>query len=102
MKFLEATGQVLFLVTRGLALWLLIPFAFIAWLLVHSWAQRASLRQTACWYDSNFTLLLAKTFLRPQIANAGDARFIGVSRMRDFPTHKLHWFGSLADFSTQP
>ena len=99
MKFLEATGQLLFLVIRGLALWVLIPFAFLAWLLVHSWAQRASLRRAASWYDSNFTLLLAKALLTPQIKKLGNARFIGISQMRDLPAHNLHWLGSLADFS---
>lgn len=33
MKVIEAVGQILFLVMRGLMLWGLIPFALLAWLL---------------------------------------------------------------------
>lgn len=100
MKAVEAAGQLLFLVTRGLALWILIPLAFVSWLLVHSWAQRASVRQAACWYDSNFTLVLRLALLRRQIAKSGGVRFIRASEMRGLPARKLRWLGGLADFST--
>lgn len=100
MKVIEAAGQILFLVVRGLMLWGLIPFAFLAWLLVHSWAQRASLRQATCWYDANVTLLLAKGLLRPQFKRSGRVRFLGLSRMRGLPAHKIHWFSGVLDLST--
>lgn len=100
MKFLEMTGQLLFLVIRGILLWILIPFAFLAWVLMHSWAQRASLRQATCWYDANLSLLLAKGLLRPQIRTVGRVPFLGLSQMRGRPTHTLHWLSSVLDLST--
>ena len=84
-------GWVLFLVIRGIILWGLIPFASIAWLLVHCWAQKASLGQAICWYDQNFNLALVKGPLRPLIGQEVDARFTGLSGMRNLATYKIRW-----------
>ena len=37
MKFLNGIGWFLLLVVRGALLWVLVPFAFLAWLLIHWW-----------------------------------------------------------------
>ena len=42
MNALSRTGWVLVVLVRGLLLWVLIPFAFLSWLLLHWRAQKAS------------------------------------------------------------
>lgn len=84
-------GWLLFLAVRGIVLWVLIPFAFLAWLLVHSWAQKASLGQAICWYDQNLNLALVKDPLRLLIGNEVDARFLGISQMRALATYRIRW-----------
>lgn len=68
MNTLSRTGWLLVLLVRGLALWILIPFASLAWLFLHSWIQKASPRQALCWYDTQLTLGLARGPFRLMIA----------------------------------
>lgn len=58
MRFLKGIGLLLLILVRGCALWVMFPFAFVAWLFVHSWVQKASLRQVLCWYHAQLVLLL--------------------------------------------
>lgn len=88
-KFVQGLGLFILLIVRGFALWVLIPFAFLAWLMVHSWAQRASLGQAISWYDGIFCLLLVKGPLRPLVRLEGEARFVGVSQMDTLPSFRL-------------
>ncbi|AXL13370.1 hypothetical protein DXT68_15455 [Microbacterium foliorum] len=85
------TGWGLFLVIRGVFLWVLIPFATIAWLLVHSWAQGASLGQAICWYDGTFNLVLVKGLLRPFIGKEVAAKFVGLSNMGAVVPYRIRW-----------
>lgn len=92
MKLLSGIGWVLFLLIRGLALWVLLPFSVLAWLLIHSWAQRASVGQAICWYDQNFNLLLAKGLLWPLLATEiKGGKFVRLSQMGSLSTYKIRW-----------
>lgn len=87
---LGVLGGLLFLLFRIVALWMLIPIAFLAWLLVHFWAQRASLPQTLCWYDSNVNAAVIKALLRLLRRPATDKmKFVGLSEMRTLETYRL-------------
>lgn len=88
-KFFQGLGWFFLLIVRGLALWVLIPMSFLAWLMVHSWAQRASLGQAISWYDGNFCLLLINGPLRPLVRLEGEARFHAISQMRTLPPFRL-------------
>ena len=74
MRFLKGMGALLLLLVRGVLLWVLIPFAFLVWLLIHSWAQKASFRQALNWYHAYVLLALLK----------GPFRFLGVSGRASF------------------
>lgn len=81
MRFLEGAGAMLFLLVRGVVLWVLIPFAFLAWLLVHFWAQKASFRQALSWYHAYVFLALVKGPFRFLVVS-GRPSFRGVPKMR--------------------
>jgi len=90
-KFTRTLGWLLFLSIRGVLLWLLVPFAALSWLCVHSWLQGATLRQSICWYEMNVNLVIARGPLRPFLGSeAGSGRFAPLSQMGALPPHKIH------------
>ncbi|PRB13288.1 hypothetical protein [Microbacterium sp. MYb62] len=93
MNALSRTGWVLVVLVRGLLLWVLIPFAFLSWLLVHSWAQKALRRQVLCWYDAHLTLGLARGPFRLMIAPE-HRRFERIPRMVTVEPRKASLFGA--------
>ncbi len=86
MTFIEGTIWLLLLLVRGLVLWLLVPFAVVAWVLVHWWAQRASIAQAICWHDQilvGFLVLVPfrmVMYFKPELSTT---RFLRLSEMRD-------------------
>lgn len=98
MKFFAGVCWFLLLVVRGVLLWLVIPVAVASWLLVHWWAQKASIAQAICWYDQNlWAILILIPFrvlkrLDPQVASA---RFLSVSSMSDVKTYKISFVSEL-------
>ncbi|MGO4489399.1 hypothetical protein [Microbacterium sp. 2RAF4] len=92
MNALSRTGWVLVVLVRGLLLWVLIPFAFLSWLLLHSWAQKASRRQALCWYDAHLTVALARGPFRLMIA-PDNRRFDRIPRMATVEPRKTSLVG---------
>lgn len=99
MKFFENVALLLILLIRGLLLWVLIPFGFLAWVVVHVWAQDASLRQALAWYDGTVFALLMKGPFRLVIPPERRVPFVGMSRMGKIEAHRVR-FSDLVDFST--
>ncbi|WEK61673.1 MAG: hypothetical protein P0Y60_02605 [Candidatus Microbacterium colombiense] len=93
MRLLSGLGAILFLILRGCVLWLLIPFAFLAWLLFHSWAQRATLRQALCWYDACLTLGLVRGMLRPLLRPSRSFSVRALPRMSALESHRIRLVG---------
>ena len=91
MRFIGVVGWVLVLYIRGFALLILIPVALAAWILVHCWAQDASLRQTIAWYDLNFVAILVNGPFRIVIPASGRPRFAALSTMGTSPGHRVTW-----------
>lgn len=91
MKIVEGLAWLLVLASRGLARWVLLPFAFLAWVTVHCWAQQASLQQAFAWYDANFTLMLANGPLRFAFRASPRPRFVRLSRMREGQENEISW-----------
>lgn len=92
MKSLAGFSGMLLLIVRGFVLWFLIPFSTVAWLLIHSWAQKATLGQAICWYDWNFIAFLLLMPFRPALRySTGDERirFLRISEMRVIQTYKI-------------
>lgn len=92
MNALSRTGWILVLLVRGLLLWILIPVAFLSWLLIHSWAQKASRRQALRWYDAHLTLALARGPFRLRIAPEY-RRFDRIPMMATVEPRKTSFFG---------
>ncbi|MFS0852972.1 hypothetical protein [Microbacterium sp. 179-I 3D4 NHS] len=84
--------MLLVFVLHSIALWVLIPFGFVAWLLVHAWAQKVSPRQAVAWYDTNLMAAWAHGPFR-MLADA-DSRppFVGISQMGAVPGSKIPLF----------
>lgn len=95
MKFANGLGWFLFLTIRGIALWALIPIATLAWLLLHSWAQKASIGHAICWYDRNFNLALVRGPLRPLIGLGKSGSFVPLFKMRTMPTYRIRWVAEM-------
>ncbi len=91
MRVVAGIAMLLLLFVRGFVLWFLIPFSVVAWLLVHSWAQKARLRQAICWYDMNLFVLLMLVPFRPALryATGGKVRFGRISEMRVLETYRI-------------
>lgn len=92
LKIIAGIAAVLLLIVRGFVLWFLIPLSTVAWLLVHSWAQKATLGQAICWYDWNFIALLLLAPFRPALRySTGEEkmRFLRISEMRVMRTYKI-------------
>ncbi|MDF2561427.1 MAG: hypothetical protein K0R99_2873 [Microbacterium sp.] len=92
MKIVAGIAGLLLLIVRGFVLWFLIPFSILAWLLVHSWAQKARLGQAICWYDWNFAAFLFLVPFRPALRySTGEEkiRFLRMSEMREMPTYRI-------------
>lgn len=81
-----------FLLIRGLVLWILVPFAIVAWIFVHWWAQRVSIGQAICWYDQNFLVILILVpfrYLMHRNPELRAAKFIPLSGMPTTKTYKM-------------
>ena len=89
MKFIDGFGWFLVLIFRGILLWALIPFSFLAWLVCHCWAQKASLRQAVSWYDFNLVAALANGPFRPLVVRSRRPEFIGISDMARVVPHRI-------------
>lgn len=66
---MPALPAFIFGIVRGLALYLLIPLAFVIWLLAFLWIFRysKSLPQFVSWVDYNFSVSLIRGPLRPLV-----------------------------------
>lgn len=93
MRFLKGIGLLLLILVRGCALWVMFPFAFVAWLFVHSWVQKASLRQVLCWYHAQLVLLLVNGPFRLLFAVEERPHFRDVPKMSAVEPHKIRLFG---------
>ncbi|WP_029258227.1 MULTISPECIES: hypothetical protein [unclassified Microbacterium] len=93
MRFLKGIGMLLLILVRGCALWVMFPFAFVAWLLVHSWAQKASVRQALCWYHAHLLVLLLNGPFRPFFAADERPHFRDVPKMSAVEPHKIRLIG---------
>jgi hypothetical protein len=82
-------GWFLILSVRGLLLWLVVPFAFLAWLLVHRRWQKASLRQTLSWYDANLVGILVNGPFRMLIRPDLRPELVTLSAMSKIAPHRI-------------
>ncbi|GAA1134866.1 hypothetical protein GCM10009651_18650 [Microbacterium natoriense] len=98
MSFPEGLGWLLLHFFRGLALWVVIPSAFLAWLLVHSWAQKASLKQALAWYDANLIAALSNGPFRWLMRREARPSFVRMSGMSTISTQRIPWFDVSALF----
>lgn len=89
MKFLTAIVWLAILVIRGIALWLLIPLAFLAWLVVHAWLNDASPTQVIAWYDANFVVALVRGPFRLLIPAQNRPRFVGLTEFAASSPHRV-------------
>lgn len=99
MQFLNLVGGFLLFVIRMILLWVLIPFAFIAWGLVHWWAQKASVGQSICWYDSNYFMVMLVgplRFMRVSNPELKNARILRFSEMREVEPYPIRLIGNIA------
>lgn len=85
-------------IVRGLALWGVIPVATLAWLLVHIWAQGASLRQVVAWYDANLIAALSNGPFRWLMRREVRPSFVRMSGMSTISTQRIPWFDVSALF----
>lgn len=92
MKLREGIAWLAVLIVRGLALWLLIPLAALAWLLLHVWVQKASLRQAVGWYDVNLIATLVSGPFQPLVSSERRPAFMGLSEMRTSTAQRIPWF----------
>ncbi len=62
-----SVAAVTLLVTRGILLWLVIPFGFISWICASRWmrVRQVSLGQFLGWVDNNLVAGLQRSALRP-------------------------------------
>ena len=89
VKFLTGIAWLAILVIRGIALWLLIPLALLAWLVVHAWANDASPGRVIAWYDVNMIAALAIGPFRVLIPAAGRPRFVGLTEFATTSRHRV-------------
>lgn len=95
MGSIEGTGWFAILCARGLLLWIVLPFAFLAWMLVHIWVQHATLKQALAWYDGILFAVLTQGPFRLMVPAPRRVRFVGPSGMREIVPHKGFDDGSL-------
>ena len=95
MKFLNGVGWFLLLFVRGALLWVLVPFSFLAWVSIHWWWQKASLRQALSWYDSNMIAGLTNGPFRFLMRPGPRPRLTGMSKMALTEPHTI----TLLDFN---
>jgi hypothetical protein len=91
VRFVFGVGWFALLVLRGLLLWALIPFAILAWLLVHRWAQKASFRQSLSWYDRNAVVVLVNGPFRFLAEPDQRPRLLRIVDMRSIEPHAISW-----------
>lgn len=99
MRRITGMSAFLLFVVRSILLWLLIPFAFVAWLFLHSWAQKASVGEAICWYDQNFLaflLLVPFRYLRIRRPELRATKYLRLSAMRGMKTYKISILNELA------
>lgn len=81
---LPALPALLLLVIRGIALWLLVPLAFLFWIVAFPWIFRCStsLPQFVTWVDVNFCVSLLRGPLRALVPEPR-AGWLPLSRIRE-------------------
>jgi hypothetical protein len=92
VKLVGGVAWFLLLCVRGLALWLVVPLSVVGWLLLHWWAQRATIKQAMCWYDQNlWALLILVPFRVLMRVDAGlrSLRLLRLSEMRTLETYRI-------------
>jgi len=89
VKFLTGVAWLAILFIRGVALWVLIPLAWLAWLVVHAWTNDASPTQVIAWYDLNFIVALAKGPFRVLIPAGSRPRFVGLTEFAASGRHRV-------------
>ncbi|PRA78407.1 hypothetical protein CQ045_18555 [Microbacterium sp. MYb66] len=99
MNFFTGLLWLVLLLVRGVLLWLFVPFAVLAWLTVHWWAQKASVAQAVCWYDQilwAFLILIPFRALRYIDPKAKTVRCLRLSEMRDLKAYKISLINDVA------
>jgi len=86
---LSGPVAILLLVVRGVLLWLLVPIAFLTWLVAMSWrtSARAPLGQCVGWFDLNLYAVLPCYVFGPLIPEPS-LRYIPWRRMPQV-THRV-------------
>lgn len=81
---LPALPALLLIFIRGVALWLLVPLAFLFWTLAFLWIFRysRSLPQFVSWVDFNFGVALLRGPLRPLVPEQ-HLDWLPLSRIRE-------------------
>lgn len=99
MKILTVIAWLAILVIRGIALWALIPLAFLAWLVVFAWVNDASPAKVIAWCDVNLIVALVRGPFRPFIPEQKRLRFIGLTEFAASSRHRVGlndlWDGDL-------
>lgn len=89
MKFVSVIAWFAIVVIRAIALWVLIPLALLAWLVVFAWVNDASPGQVVAWCDANFVAALARGPFRPFIPEQTRPRFIGLTEFAASSHHRV-------------
>ena len=89
VKLLTGIAWLVILAIRGIALWVLIPLACLAWLVVHAWTNDASPRQVIAWYDANFVVALVRGPFRLLIPGQDRPRFVGLTEFAASSRHRV-------------
>lgn len=93
MRFMNRIGWFTVLMLRGLLLWILIPYAFLTWSLVHVWRQKASLKQSISWYDRNMMVAIINGPFRFLLQTDQRLRFVRLVDMGSIDPHVIIWLG---------
>lgn len=98
MRFIYGLSWFLIYVIRAFVLWILIPYAVLAWLFVHSWVQKSTIGQSLCWYDQNFLafmILVPFRYLRFVNPKLRSAKFLRLSEMRVVKTYRISFLSEM-------
>jgi hypothetical protein len=90
MPQLHWSVAALIVILHGLFMWIVVPFGVVAWVLVHTWLQKADFGECLGWYDLNLVAFLQRVLLRP-ITREPSARWVPVGKMTEV-THRVWLF----------
>jgi len=90
MRQTSLTAGVALLLVRGVLLWIVVPLAFVCWLLLAIPLHRrgVTLGKFLGWVDLNLVALLGRTILRPIVRTSKS--WVPVSAMPEV-THRLRF-----------